>query len=78
MKGIIKNILSTKSFGFIRDEQGIEYFFHRDEFEGHWDDLVVDVVNNKSVIKVEFEAKDTPKGKRAINVERLDYPNTAS
>ncbi len=75
MNGIVKNVIGAKQFGFIRNEQGVEYFFHKDDFNGHWDDLVDDVTNQDK-IPVTFEAKDTPKGPRAANVERLDFPNT--
>lgn len=75
MTGTIKNVIVSKNFGFIRDSKGVEYFFHKEDFLGFWDDLVADYETQP--ITVEFEGKDTPKGARASNVQRLDHPNTA-
>ena len=77
MNGIIKSMIDGKNFGFIRDAKGIEYFFHQEDFDGHWSDLVFDYHNGAGDIEVEFEPRDTPKGKRADNVSRLDFPNSA-
>lgn len=78
MKGNITNIVSTKNFGFIRLGE-TEFFFHREDFSGHWEDLVHDFHNLKrgAVIEVDFEEVHNPKGPRASNVRRTDYPNTA-
>ena len=73
MKGIVKNVVANRNFGFIRCS-GVEYFFHRDDFTGFWPDLVEDI-NAKAKVEVEFESQDSPKGPRAINVRRTDYPN---
>lgn len=73
MKGIVKNVVANRNFGFIRCS-GNEYFFHREDFSGHWDDLVEDI-NKKERVEVEFEEKQSPKGPRAHNVRRLDWPN---
>jgi len=54
-----------------------EYFFHRDDFQGHWDDLCTDF-DGGGQIEVTFEPDSTTKGLRARNVSRIDYPNQAA
>jgi cold shock CspA family protein len=77
MTGIVKNIVVKKGFGFIMDPvTRTEYFFHKDDFNGHWDDLVNDW-NNKEEVSVEFEVTPSPKGPRASKVRRTDFPNQA-
>lgn len=73
MEGRVRKI-TDKGFGFIKGENGEDIFFHRDDFNGHWADLHDDF-NNDMTIRVQFESKSTPKGLRASNVRRLDYPN---
>lgn len=73
MQGTVKNIVVKRAFGFIKAD-GKEYFFHRDDFTGHWDDLVEDW-NNKEQIPVEFEVTPSPKGPRASKIRRTDHPN---
>jgi cold shock CspA family protein len=76
MKGVVKKIPARKGFGFIRGTDSIEYFFHRDDFYGHWDDLEVDFNAANIEIEVEFDPNPrSPKGPRAENVKRLDHPN---
>lgn len=78
LKGIIKSLNDKKKFGFIKCG-GNEYFFHREDFQGYWDDLVNDFeAFNKKKIEVEFEEVYSPKGPRASNVKRLDWPNQAA
>lgn len=70
MKGTIKHMLVGKSFGFIRAEDGIEYFFHRDDTV-EFDELLTDYMYDKHP-KVEFIAMTkSPKGPRASDVVRL-------
>lgn len=79
MTGTVVRLWKDKSYGFVkRDESSDEYFFHRQDFVGHWDDLCDDFVPNGESLKVEFTADQTPKGKRARNVARLDWPNQSS
>lgn len=73
MLGTVKNIIVKKAFGFIK-AGGSEYFFHKDDFSGHWDDLVTDW-NNKDNIPVQFEVVQSSKGPRASKVRRTDHPN---
>lgn len=76
MKGQIVRIVSQKAFGFIRAGDK-EYFFHKDEFDGHWTDLSDDVNKHGATPECEFEiVVPVPvKGPRATKVRRLDYPN---
>jgi cold shock CspA family protein len=76
MTGVVKNINGHKLYGFITGEDKKDYFFHRTDFSGHWDDLVADASNIK--VKVEFNGERNPKGLRARNVSRLDWPNQAA
>ncbi len=69
MTGVIKNIMMAKGFGFIKTDKGTEYFFHREDYLGHWQDLVDDVM--KGTVEVEFEGGQAPKGPRARNVLRV-------
>jgi cold shock protein len=61
MTGIIVR-LNDRGFGFIRSEQGKEYFFHRSCINGFWEEYTV----GKKVI---FDNMDKHvKGPRAENV----------
>lgn len=75
MQGHIQKINVEKYFGFIKGDDGQDYFFHRDDFSGHWSDLIEDHNKKDHLIPVRFEASDTPKGMRGLNVSRLDHPN---
>jgi CspA family cold shock protein len=59
--GTIKRIARDKGFGFIRDNSGQEFFFHRSSVQGSFDGL------NEGQ-KVSFEEEQSPKGPRASNV----------
>lgn len=78
MNGHISNIVPKKNFGFIKTND-TEYFFHRSDFHGHWEDLEKDFNNKKrgEVIKVNFDEAQSSKGPRAANVRREDFPNQA-
>jgi cold shock CspA family protein len=77
MKGKVKIVIPEKGYGFIRgDVDKVEYFFHRQDFIGHWNDLCTDVSEReRNTVPVEYELVDSPKGPRAANVSRLDFPN---
>lgn len=71
MVGTIVRIFADKKFGFIKGENEKEYFFHMTDVNGFFDDLVEDM-ERRMVIKVDFEATTSPKGLRAANVTRAD------
>lgn len=71
MQGFIKNVMAT--YGFIKAGNA-DYFFHRDSFNGHWNDLVNDFKTSPE-ISVNFTAEDSPKGPRAVDVTRTAFPN---
>ena len=59
--GTIKRLVRDRGFGFIRDESGQEWFFHRSSVEGSFDQL------NEGQ-RVSFEEEPSAKGPRAGNV----------
>lgn len=62
MTGTIKRLISDKGFGFVRDEAGREFFFHRSEVSGRqYEDL-------REGDSVTFEEAASAKGPRATNV----------
>jgi cold shock CspA family protein len=63
MIGIVKNTISDKGYGFILSE-GKEYFFHSTECTTPFNSLIKDM-------KVKFEIRESPKGWRAFNVEKI-------
>ena len=64
MTGTIRTLRTDKGFGFIKDGQGNEYFFHRSAVYGEG---LEDLREGDSV---EFEVGEGPKGPRAENVRR--------
>lgn len=64
MTGTIRTIRADKGFGFIKDEGGKEYFFHRSAVYGEG---LEDLREGDSV---EFDVGQGPKGPRAENVRR--------
>lgn len=65
MTGIIKRIVTDKGFGFVKAEDGTEFFFHRSTVANglRFEDL-------REGERVTFDEGDGPKGPRAENVER--------
>jgi CspA family cold shock protein len=61
--GIIKKVVADRGFGFITDERGADYFFHRNELERPLD---FDRLNGGE--RVEFQVEQGPKGPRATRV----------
>jgi CspA family cold shock protein len=59
--GTIKRVVRDKGFGFIRDDRGQEYFFHRSSVEGDFDRL-------SEGQHVAFEEEQSAKGPRAGSV----------
>lgn len=77
MKGKVVRLMVDKAFGFIRGFDDAEYFFHKSDLHGFWDDLVNDY-SRKQEIPVEFQPGETSRGLRAANVRRTDHPNEAT
>ena len=59
--GTIKRLVRDRGFGFIRDEGGQEWFFHRSSVQGSFDSL------NEGQ-RVSFGEEPSAKGPRAGNV----------
>jgi CspA family cold shock protein len=64
LTGTIKRIVRDKGFGFVRDEYGTEYFFHRSEVSGQWEEFQ----EGDSVTFTEDD--NAAKGPRAQNVQK--------
>ena len=62
-EGTIARLLMDKGFGFIRDDRGIEHFFHRSSVRN----AVFEMLREGQ--RVEFTPEDTGKGPRAGNVQ---------
>ena len=64
--GTIARLLIDKGFGFIRDEGGIEHFFHRSAVRGAVFELL------REGQRVEFTPEESQKGPRAGEVRLID------
>lgn len=63
MQGFIKKITRDRAFGFIRAEDGVDYFFHQSELHGG---LVFKDIQEGD--RVRFEAQPGEKGPRATDI----------
>jgi cold shock CspA family protein len=75
MEGTVVRLVHNQNFGFIRNDKGKEFFFHRTDFEGFWQDMCADHASGKVEVKVTFKESKTSRGPRAIEISRLDFPN---
>ena len=64
--GTIARLLIDKGFGFIRDEGGIEHFFHRSAVRGAVFELL------REGQRVEFQTEESTKGPRAGEVRLIE------
>jgi CspA family cold shock protein len=64
--GTIARLLIDKGFGFIRDESGIEHFFHRSSVRGAVFELL------REGQRVEFTVEESGKGPRAGEVRLIE------
>src|SRR5439155_16771863 len=64
--GTIARLLIDKGFGFIRDESGIEHFFHRSSVRNAVFELL------REGQRVEFTPEDSQKGPRAGDVRLIE------
>ncbi|HJO39485.1 MAG: cold shock domain-containing protein [Vicinamibacterales bacterium] len=65
--GTIARLLIDKGFGFIRDEGGIEHFFHRSSVRGG---VVFELLREGQ--HVEFTVEESAKGPRAGEVQLIE------
>ena len=63
MTGTIKRITMDRGFGFIRADDGVDYFFHRSELRGG---LIFEQLREGE--RVTFESKEGEKGPRAAEI----------
>lgn len=61
--GTIKKVVADRGFGFITDERGADFFFHRNEL-----DRSLDFDRLGGGERVEFQVQQSPKGPRAVQV----------
>ena len=61
--GTVKKVVLDRGFGFITDDDGKDYFFHRDGL-----DATLDFDRLVGGERVEFEIEASPKGPRAGKV----------
>ena len=64
--GTIARLLIDKGFGFIRDEGGIEHFFHRSAVRGAVFELL------REGQRVDFTQEESSKGPRAGDVRLIE------
>ena len=64
--GTIARLLIDKGFGFIRDEGGIEHFFHRSAVRGAVFELL------REGQRVEFQVEESTKGPRAADIRLIE------
>lgn len=64
MTGVIKRLMKDKGFGFIRNDGGVEYFFHRSSMERSAE---FDALSEGDRVTFE-EDNSSSKGPRAANV----------
>ena len=71
--GTIARLLIDKGFGFIRDEGGIEHFFHRSAVRGAVFELLREGQRDICPrLCVEFSSEDSSKGPRAGDVRLIE------
>ena len=64
--GKIQTLQPDKGFGFIRDESGLEHFFHRSSVRGAVFELL------REGQRVEFSVEESQKGPRAGDVRLIE------
>jgi CspA family cold shock protein len=64
--GTIARLLIDKGFGFIRDEGGVEHFFHRSAVRGAVFELL------REGQRVEFVPEESAKGPRAGDIRLIE------
>ncbi|MBI3261919.1 MAG: cold shock domain-containing protein [Acidobacteria bacterium] len=64
--GTIKRLVRDRGFGFIKDEGGQEWFFHRSSVSG---DAAFEALHEGQ--RVSFEEEPSTKGPRATNIRAV-------
>lgn len=62
MQGIVKRVNHEKGFGFIKGDNGIEYFFHKSVLKN------TKIGGMQPDMSVTFDDEDTERGPRAVDV----------
>lgn len=62
MRGTVKRVFQDKGFGFIKGEDGIERFFHKQSCN-------LDFSRLQEGDSVQFEEEESSKGPRATDIE---------
>jgi cold shock CspA family protein len=70
MNGTVIRVLADKGFGFIKGDDGKEYFFHRQDLQAGEFDYIANDVEGGRTVQVIFESVPSPKGPRAGDVIR--------
>jgi len=65
VNGTIKKVTRDRAYGFIRAEDGLDYFFHASELHGG---IVFEDIQEGEAVT--FEASPSPKGPRAVDIRR--------
>lgn len=73
MKGIIKSFVPEKKYGFIKGDDGKDYFFHLADFQAQ---LQKDKITDGA--PVEFEPTANSKGYRAVNCSLVDLSDVST
>lgn len=71
MRGRIRSVIYGRQYGFIV-LNGKDYFFHKDDYDGNWDQLIDDHNKDGSHIEVEFTEAESSRGLRASEVRRVE------
>ena len=78
MNGWIINVMADKMYGFIKGEDGRQYFFHASEITSPFIANNVDFAYYvKQGVQVEFDKAESDRGPRATNVILLGEDNAA-
>jgi hypothetical protein len=66
VEGRIVRLLPEKRYGFVRVAR-TDYFFHKDDYEGNWNDLVA----SDKQVEVSCVIVESPKGTRVGDVRPI-------
>lgn len=69
LTGEIVRIIPDKRFGFVRiPGHSKDFFFHRDDYQGRWEDLL----DHKHKVKVSCVVVESAKGPRCADVTPIE------